>query len=168
MSLHLACILKVSQKTSLLHSRHKWQKLLFQSGKWVTRLINKRRFLQRHFENYKGFLVSSFYFINVCEFVDVLHEDNINFCATSGRIFPWLHIFNKGPRSMTPQKIIWSRFLILLIFRSWRRITTSSFLLEEYALERGLIHNAFVDEQLLIFVNFMYSTLLKRHPTSSI
>ena len=51
-------------------------------------LINKRRFLQRHFENYKGLLVSSFYFINVCEFVDVLHEDNINFCATSGRIFP--------------------------------------------------------------------------------
>jgi len=60
------------------------------------------------------------------------------------------------------------KILILLIFRSGRRITPSSFQSKEYALERGLIHSVFIDEKLLLIIYFMHSTFIKRHPTSSI
>jgi len=39
------------------------------------------------------------------------------------RIFTWPDIINSGPCAIMSQKTIWSRFLILLIFCSWRRIT---------------------------------------------
>jgi len=43
---------------------------------------------------------------------------------SSGRIVTWLHTINRGPCAILPQKTIWSRYSILLIFRQWKRITT--------------------------------------------
>jgi len=45
------------------------------------RLMHKGRFSQRHLANCKSLLISFFYFIYQCEFDNVLHKDNIDFCT---------------------------------------------------------------------------------------
>jgi len=48
-------------------------------SKRVTRLINKRRFLQRHFENYKGLSISFLYFNVKVSSSIFFKKDHINF-----------------------------------------------------------------------------------------
>ena len=120
-------------------------------SKWVTRLINKRKFLQNYPENHNVFhqflLFHTWIQVKQC----FSWKTTSISARSSRRILTCLHFFN-GPCDITLQKIIWSRILIVFIFRSWRRIA----------------HIAFIDEQLLIFANFSYSTLLKKHLTASI
>ena len=132
-------------------------------------------------------LISLFYFKHKCEFDNVLHEDNNNLCVKFRRNFhrnlhhqrrillnisehnnitrTVLHITKGNIPSEQFRKINWSRFSIRSIFRLWKRITTLSFLLEEYPLERDHLNNVLINEELLIFINifsyFIHSTLLQ-------
>jgi len=76
-----------------------------------------------------------------------------------------LHVAKENIVSEQFRKITQSKFSIRFISHPWRRITTSSFLLEEYPLERDHLNNVLIIEELLIFIKifdcFIHSTLLK-------
>ena len=79
-------------------------------SKWATRPINKRRLLQNHLENHNAFhqflLFYTWIRVQQCSSWRQLQFGN----EVQERIFTWLHIINKGPCAMRPQKRIWSRF----------------------------------------------------------
>jgi len=106
-------------------------------SKRVTRLINKRRFLQRHFENYKGLSISFLYFNIKANSSIFFKTDHINFSIKFKKNLHMTSSFQRALRyNASANNLIKNFDIIDLLFMEENY---KSFPLEEYALERGHI-----------------------------
>jgi len=106
-------------------------------SKRVTRLINKTRFLQRHFENYKGLSISFLYFNVKVSSSIFFKKDHINFSTKFKKNLHMTSSFQRTLRySASENNLIKNFDIIDLLFMEKNY---KSFPLEEYALERGHI-----------------------------
>ena len=106
-------------------------------SKRVTGLINKRRFLQRHFENYKGLSISFLYFNVKASSSIFFKKDHINFSTKFKKNLHMTLSFQSTSRYNPSENNLIKIFDIIdLLFKEK---DYKSFPLEEYALERGHI-----------------------------